>query len=95
MEYQLRSVDSSYLKDSNEGIRPEEGGTFYDYIIGDGTSKYDITIEIIATSKMINSLVSYFEITVLPYEYSEYPLYHISDGESINCYTKTEIVLIY
>ena len=87
VEYQLRSVDSSYLKDSNEGILPEEGGTFYDYIIGDGTSKYDITIEIIATSKMINSLVSYFEITVLPYEYSEYPLYHISDGESINCYT--------
>ena len=87
VEYYLRSVDSSYLKDSNEGIRPEEGGTFYDYIIGDGTYKYDITIEIIAFSTMVNSLVSYFEITVLPYEYSEYPLYRISDGESVNCYT--------
>ena len=27
------------------------------------------------------------EFTVLPYEYSDVPLYHISDGESINCYT--------
>ena len=31
--------------------------------------------------------MSYYDITVLPFEYSDVPLYHINDGESVDCYT--------
>ena len=66
---------------------PEEGSSFIDNVIGDGSKTYDITFNIRATTTKQNSLVSYFDITVLPFEYSNVPLYYINDGESVNCYT--------
>ena len=54
-------------------------------LIGDGTAKSTVTFDVIAISTVNNSLVSFYDITVLPFEYADYPIYQISDGETINC----------
>ena len=90
VKYQLLNIESSApcCDTFNETYYPEEGNTFIDTFIGE--TKENITIEIVAISTNPDPYLSYFEITVLPFEFSNYPLYYISDKKSINCYTGKE-----
>ena len=89
VKYQFVNIDQSVdcCSTFNETYYPEEGGAFIDNVIGDGTAKSTVTFDVIAISTVNNSLVSFYDITVLPFEYADYPIYQISDGETINCYT--------
>ena len=48
---------------------------------------FSITIDIVATSTNLDPYLSFFEITVLPFEYANFPINYIKDEESIDCYT--------
>ena len=89
VKYQLVNVDPSVLccDTFNETYYSEEGSTFIDNVIGDGTVNYNITIKITATSTISESFLSLFEITVVPFDVEEFPIYYIKDGETIDCYT--------
>ena len=89
VKYQLVNVDSTVpcCYTFNETYYPEEGSTFIDTVIGDGTTKYNITIEVIAISTQPDPFISYFEITVIPFIYGDYPVYYIKNENTINCFT--------
>ena len=89
VQYQFINVDKSIpcCDSFNETYYPEKGNTFIDNIIGDGTIKYNITIEVVAVSNKHNSLLSYYDITVLPFEYSNFPINYINSAQTFNCYT--------
>ena len=102
VKYQLSTIDSTIpcCDTFKEIYYPEEGSTFIDTVIGDGITKQNITFEVSAISTNPNPYLSLFEITVLPFEFSQYPIYPISDKNSIDCYTgkesnKTYILLKY
>ena len=102
VKYQLSIIDSTIpcCDTFNEIYYPEEGSTFIDTVIGDGITKQNITFEVCAISTNPNPYLSLFEITVLPFEFSKYPIYQISDKKTIDCYTgkdnnKTYILLKY
>ena len=88
VKYQFINVEStSACCDTfNDIYYPEEGSSFIETIIGDGSSKENITIDIIAISTNPDPFLSHYEITVLPFDFSNYPINLISNGLSIDCY---------
>ena len=101
VKYKFINIDASVpCCDTFDKIYyPEEGSTFIDSVIGDDeTQKYNVTIDIVAISTQPDPYLSHYKITVIPFSYSNYPIYYVSDTLSIDCYTGKEhngIYIIY
>ena len=89
VKYQFINVNSTVpcCDTFNDIYYPEEGSSFIDTVIGDGTTKYTITIDVVAISTNPDPYLSFYDITVMPFEYSNYPLNYINDGQIISCKT--------
>ena len=89
VKYQFINVNSTVpCCDTFKDIYyPEEGSSFIDTVIGDGKTKYTITIDVVAISTNPDPYLSFYDITVMPFEYSDYPLNYIYDGQIISCKT--------
>ena len=90
VKYQFVNVDKETVdccETFNETYYPEEERTFVDNVIGDGKTKKTITIEVIAISTNPDPYLSFYEIKVIPFEYSEYPLNYIYDKQMISLST--------
>ena len=90
VKYQFENVDKDTVdccETFNKTYYPEEERTFVDNVIGDGKTKKTITIEVIAISTHPDPYLSFYEIKVIPFEFSEYPLNYIYDGQMISCST--------
>ena len=96
VKYNFRNVDGDKVPITfNETYYPEEGSTFITPVIGDGTTRYNMTLEIIAISTNPDPYMSFFEITVIPFEYYDVPIYYLNNGETIDCYSGKDYNIIY
>ena len=100
VNYQIINTNSTVLCCDNFNITytPQGKSIFVDNKIGEDETKYDITIRIIATTSNPDPYLSSYEITVIPFRYSQYPIYYVNDNSGIDCYTGKDhdrIYLIY
>ena len=98
VKYQLINVDLTVpcCDTFNEVYYPEEGSTFVETIIGDDENKkYNITIDVVAISTNSDPYLSFYKITVVPFAYSNVPLYYVSDYSSVDCYTGKDQDKVY
>ena len=96
VKYNFVNIDNDTVPITfNETYYPEEGSTFITPVIGDGTTKYNMTLDIIATSTNPDPYMSFFEITVIPFEYYDVPIYYLNNGETIDCYSGKDFNIIY
>ena len=98
VKYQLINVDPTVpcCDTFNKIYYPEEEITFIDTVIGeDETKKYNITIDVVTISTNSDPYLSFYKITVVPFVYSNFPFYYLTDYSSIDCYTGEDQDKVY